>query len=100
MITFEDLPPMERQCAECSGKGSIPWTYEQKVPTRGGSKIKTINTTKTCVSCQGKGKHLTPFGESLMQLVKDWSPWDSEFDCIKSDIRDLENREPYDQQRD
>lgn len=95
-MNFEDLPPMEEKCRQCNGIGQLPWTYEQKL----GKKKKTITSTKPCVDCQGRGKFLTPFGKALIQLVKEWSPWEQELQYLRDDIRDIERYTPYDRQRD
>lgn len=96
-MTFEELPTMEDKCRECDGTGKLPWVYETVV---GKKKKKIVKSHKTCDKCHGKGKFLTPFGQAVIQLVKDWSPFENEFQSIRDEISDLDKYQPYDPQCD
>ena len=97
-MTFEELPSMEEKCRECNGIGQLPWEYETTVGIK--KKKKIVHSHKPCPNCKGRGRLLTPFGQAVIQLVTDWSPWAQEIDNLRDDIRDIDRYTPYDRQCD
>ncbi len=80
---------METNCQECNATGQINYVYDLHLG-KTKKKIKKVKSKKTCHYCGGRGKFLTAFGESLIKLMMDWTPWQAHIDDLHLEIKELE----------